>query len=57
MELANRDSQSASIIDNISIQQVQATMQKITQFQQVIQQTLRQNHDYGVVPGTNNLRF
>jgi hypothetical protein len=53
MELANRDSQSVSIIDNISIQQVQATMQKITQFQQVIQQTLRQNHDYGVVPGTS----
>ena len=53
MELANRDSQSVSIIDNISIQQVQNTMHKITQFQQVIQQTLRQNHDYGVVPGTN----
>jgi len=28
-------------------------MQKITQFQKVIQQTLRQNHDYGVVPGTD----
>ena len=53
MELANRDNQSVSIIDNISIQQVQNTMHKITQFQQVIQHTLRQNHDYGVVPGTN----
>ncbi len=44
---------SLSIIDNISIQQVQNTMHKITQFQQVIQQTLRQNHDFGVVPGTS----
>ncbi len=52
MELVDRDSQSVSIIDNLSIQQVQNTMHKITQFQQVIQQTLRQNHDYGVVPGT-----
>ena len=53
MELVNRDNQSVSIIDDISIQQVQKTMHKITQFQQVIQRTLRQNHDFGVVPGTN----
>ena len=45
--------QSLSIIDNVSIQQVQATMQKITQFQKVIQSTLHQNHDYGIVPGTD----
>ena len=44
---------SLSIIDNVSIQQVQATMQKITQFQKVIQSTLRQNHDFGIVPGTD----
>lgn len=44
--------QSVSIIENISIQQVQQTMQKITQFQKVIQQTLHQNHDFGVIPGT-----
>ena len=41
------------MIDDMSIQQVAQTMQKITQFQKVIQQTLRQNHDYGVVPGTD----
>ncbi|MBZ4662805.1 MAG: hypothetical protein JG776_487 [Caloramator sp.] len=41
-----------SIIDTVSIQQVQNTMQKITQFQKVIQQTLHQNHDFGVVPGS-----
>jgi len=45
--------QSLSIIDNVSIQQVQATMQKITQFQKVIQSTLHQNHDFGIVPGTD----
>ena len=44
--------QSLSIIDNVSIQQVQATMQKITQFQKVIQDTLHQNHDFGVIPGS-----
>ena len=44
---------SLSIIDNVSIQQVEGTMQKITQFQQVIQRTLHQNHDFGVVPGTS----
>ena len=42
-----------SLIDDMSIQQVAQTMQKITQFQKVIQQTLRQNHDYGIVPGTD----
>ena len=49
-EVADR---SLSMIDNISIQQVEGTMQKITQFQQVIQRTLRQNHDVGIVPGTD----
>ena len=49
-EVADR---SLSMIDNISIQQVEGTMQKITQFQQVIQRTLRQNHDFGIVPGTD----
>lgn len=47
-----KQSASLSIIDNVSIQQVEGAMQKITQFQQVIQRTLRQNHDFGVVPGT-----
>ena len=44
---------SLSIIEDVSIQQVQATMQKISQFQKVIQSTLHQNHDYGIVPGTD----
>lgn len=47
-----KQSASLSIIDNVSIQQVENTMKKITQFQKVIQSTLHQNHDYGIVPGT-----
>lgn len=43
---------SLSIIDAVSIQQVQATMEKISQFQKVIQTALHQNHDYGILPGT-----
>jgi hypothetical protein len=44
---------SLAIIDMVEIQQVQATMNKITQFQQVIQKTLHQGHDYGIIPGTD----
>lgn len=44
---------SVAIIDMVEIQQVQATMNKITQFQQVIQNTLHQGHDFGVIPGTD----
>lgn len=42
-----------AIIDTVEIQQVQATMNKITQFQQVIQKTLHQGHDFGIIPGTD----
>ena len=44
---------SLAIIDAVEISQVQATMNKITQFQKVIQNTLHQNHDYGIIPGTD----
>lgn len=43
-----------SIIDNVNVQQVSATMQKIAQFQAVVQKTLKKDHDYGVIPGTGN---
>ena len=42
-----------AIIDTVEVAQVEATMRKISQFQQVIQNTLHQNHDYGIIPGTN----
>jgi len=44
---------SVAIIDMVEIQQVQATMNKISQFQQVIQKTLHQGHDFGIIPGTD----
>ena len=46
-------SKSLAIIDTVEIQQVQATMNKISQFQQVIQKTLHQGHDFGIIPGTD----
>lgn len=46
-------SQSLSIIDSVDIGQVAQIMNKITQFQKTIQNTLHQNHDFGVIPGTS----
>lgn len=43
-----------SIIDNVEINQIQNTMNKISQFQSVVKNTLSQNHDYGIIPGTGN---
>jgi len=44
---------SLAIIDNVQIQQVQATMAKIRQFQQVIRESFVEGHDYGVIPNTD----
>ena len=43
---------SLSIIENINLQQIQGTLTKIAQFQQLVQNQLKQNHDYGIIPGT-----
>ena len=43
---------SLSIVENINLQQIQGTLTKITQFQQLVQSQLKQNHDYGIIPGT-----
>lgn len=43
---------SLSIIENVNLQQIQGTLTKITQFQQLVQSQLKQNHDYGIIPGT-----
>lgn len=48
-----KQSNALSIISDVDLQQVSSTMQKIGQFQAVVQQTLKQNHDFGVVPGTS----
>ncbi len=41
-----------SIIDGVDTQQLTATMQNIARFQAVVQGALKQNHDFGVIPGT-----
>ena len=41
-----------SIIDSVDIKEITGTMAKIGQFQQVVQSQLKQNYDYGVIPGT-----
>ena len=41
-----------SVIDGIDLQEISQTMNKIGQFQAVVQGQLKQNYDYGVIPGT-----
>lgn len=41
-----------SLIEEMDIQIVQKTMQKIAAFQQVVQKALKKELDYGVIPGT-----
>lgn len=43
---------SLSIIENVSLNQVSSTLQKISQFQGLIHSQLKQNRDFGVIPGT-----
>jgi uncharacterized protein (DUF3820 family) len=43
---------SMSIIDSVDLESVKNTLSKINQFQMVIQNSLKKDHDYGVIPGT-----
>lgn len=51
-EITNYQVSALSIIDQVDINGIQKTMQKITQLQAVVQGTLKKDHDYGVIPGT-----
>jgi hypothetical protein len=42
-----------SVIDSIDTNIVATTLNKIHQFQQIVQQTLKPGHDYGIIPGTD----
>ena len=42
-----------SLLDNIEIEKVGNAIQKIAQFQAVVQKTLKKDHDFGEIPGTN----
>lgn len=41
-----------SIIENIKMDHVQTTLQKINNFQQVVRANLNQNSDFGIIPDT-----
>ena len=49
----NNEINSLSIIDTVEIDSITNTMNKIAQMQAVVQKTLKNGQDYGVVPGTN----
>lgn len=44
---------SLTIINDMDLQQISKGMDKIGQFQKIVQSQLRQNHDFGIVPGTS----
>lgn len=41
-----------SLLDSVDVAQVGNMLTKISQFQMVVQKTLKTGHDYGVIPGT-----
>lgn len=49
----NRENNSLSIIENVNVQTLQQGVSKIMEFQNLIQSTFTQNHDYGIIPGTS----
>lgn len=50
--MISTQSQITSLIEEMDLGVVQKTMSKIASFQAVIQQALKREHDYGVIPGT-----
>lgn len=50
-EIVQQESQ--SFIDCINIQHMQNSIDKISQLQKIVRQKLVQNHDFGVIPGTD----
>lgn len=41
-----------SLIESTNLQSIQGSIQKIKQFQTLVQSQFTQNHDFGVIPGT-----
>lgn len=46
-----RQNDSLSILEDVEINQITSTLNKISQFQTVVKQTLKKDHDYGEVGG------
>ncbi len=51
MSVTEREVTAISVIDSIDTNLVQRTMQKIADFQAVVQGALKPGHDYGIIPG------
>ena len=50
-EVALQVNSGMSLIGSINIEEVASIMQKINTFQAIVQQTLKKDHDYGIIPG------
>ena len=53
-DLQVKEIRSIGIIENVSVQSMQGTLQKIKSFQAMVQSQFTQNHDFGIIPGTGN---
>lgn len=53
-QLEVQSNQVVSLIDSVDISTIQGTMQKIATFQAVIQKSLKNGHDFGVVAGAGS---
>lgn len=47
-----RPQEEFKVIDAVNLQEITNTMNKINKFQQIVQQTLKQNLDFGIIPGS-----
>jgi len=48
----NEEYSALSIIESTDMTSIQSNLNMISQFQQLVQSTLKKDHDYGVIPGT-----
>ena len=46
-----REVTSLALIESMGVNQIATTMQKINSFQQIVQENLKEGHDYGIIPG------
>ena len=49
--IVKQENQVVSLLDSMDMGEVKNTLGKISQFQTIIQQTLKKDHDYGEIGG------
>lgn len=52
MEVKREEITPISLIESVNLQGMQSSIQKIKQFQALVQSQFTQNHDFGIIPGT-----